>query len=244
LRSARLYTQIVGNGLHRKLRSLAELLPISDANMSWDFKIRRGLLGLSYPPAAWNPAWMAPVEPRLLGEFFSEPLSLEEVYAEAIDLWNTGNKRNPVDRTLEFFTNLYLPDDILTKTDRATMMSSLESRAIFLDNDLVAFCQRLPHHFKYRNGTRKYLLKQALKPWLPSDIIDRPKKGFGIPLAKWLRTFPEQLPQRSIAGMNSRAVSRAFEEHRTGKADHRLMLWCWLSLQEIIAPRQPAMASV
>ena len=74
------------------------------------------------------------------------------------------------------------------KVDRAAMMVSLESRAVFLDNDLVEFCRRLPYRFKYRNGTRKYLLKKALAPLLPKAVLSRRKKGFGIPLAKWLKS--------------------------------------------------------
>ena len=85
-------------------------------------------------------------------------------------------------------------DDILAKTDRAAMMVSLEGRAAFLDNDVVDFCARLPHGYKYRRGTRKFLLKQAMRGVLPDDIIDRRKKGFGIPLARWLRRMPTKPP--------------------------------------------------
>ena len=64
------------------------------------------------------------------------------------------------------------------------MMVSLESRAVFLDNDLVEFCRRLPYRFKYRNGTRKYLLRKALAPLLPREVLMRRKKGFGIPMSR------------------------------------------------------------
>jgi asparagine synthetase B (glutamine-hydrolysing) len=70
------------------------------------------------------------------------------------------------------------------------MMVSLESRAVFLGNDLVEFCRRLPGRFKLHNGRRKWLLRKALEPWLPAQTLERRKKGFGIPLAKWLRHWP------------------------------------------------------
>src|ERR1051325_9792481 len=114
-----------------------------------------------------------------MSDLFQAPLAADELFSEAIALWNRDPKLDPVDRTLEFFTNFYLQDDILMKADRAAMMSSLESRAVFLDNDIVAFCRRLPNQLKYRRGRRKYLLKRAVAGLLPSKILRRRKKGFG-----------------------------------------------------------------
>ena len=135
-----------------------------------------------------------------------------------------------VDRTLEFFTNFYLQDDILTKVDRASMMVSLESRAVFLDNDLVDFCRRLPNRFKFRNGERKYLLKKVMARHLPARHFSRKKKGFGIPLAKWLRSL---VPNGSapVQGISAPVVERWWQEHRSARADHRLALFTSLSLQ-------------
>ncbi len=135
---------------------------------------------------------------------------------------------------MEFFTRFYLQDDILTKTDRASMMHGLESRAVFLDNDLVEFCRRLPRHWKYRNGHRKYLLRKAAETLLPKEIIERKKKGFGIPLADWLKTVPAEPPLAPVAGLSVDWVRRAWSEHRSGRKDHRLFLWTWLSLQHVL----------
>jgi asparagine synthase (glutamine-hydrolysing) len=240
LAPARLYHALVPSLLHRGLRRLADMLPVSDQNMSFDFKIRRGLVGLSYPPTMWNPAWLSPIDPTRMRDLCEEPLDAETLYAEAIDVWRRGRGSDLVERTLEFYTSFYLPDNILTKVDRAAMMSSLESRAVFLDNDLVAFCQRLPSRFKYRNGQRKYLLRQALADDLPPRILDRPKKGFGIPLAKWLRSVPPALPLEPIPGIRMDQVQRWWHEHRQGRKDHRLFLWSWLSLQACVRSYQGA----
>ena len=237
------YARFVPAGIHEGIRRLADLLPVSSRNMSFEFKLKRGLMGMSYPENVRNPIWMAPVEPSLMGELFDEPLRLEELYEEAIDVWDSAESTHPVDRSLDFFTNIYLQDDILEKVDRASMMVSLESRAVFLDNDLVEFCRRLPSHYKYRNGTRKYLLKKALEGQLPESIVHRPKKGFGIPLARWLRSVPDVMPRREIAGMKLAWITRCWDEHRAGRKDHRLPMWCWLSLQQILARRQSQPAS-
>src|SRR5262249_13170904 len=127
----------------------------------------------------------------------------------------------------------YLQDDILMKGDRASMMSSLEARAALLDNDLVHFCERLPRRFKLRNGRRKYLLKKAMQGLLPNSILNRPKKGFGIPTAHWLRSMPQEPPLSAIPGIRMDRVARSWNEHRRGVADHRLFLWTWLSLQSV-----------
>jgi asparagine synthase (glutamine-hydrolysing) len=230
LTPARFYSKLMPRGLHRGIRSLVDLLPVSTANMALDFRLKRTLMGLSYPRAVWNPVWLAPLEPELMGEIFLAPLKLDELYEEAIALWDSGGTANLVDKTLEFYTNLYLTDDILTKADRAAMMVSLEGRAPFLDNDLVEFCRRLPHRWKFCNGTRKYLLKRAMTGPLPQGIVHRPKKGFGIPAAIWLRSIPPVPPLPEIAGIRTSAVAERWRRHRAGQTDDRLFLWSWLSL--------------
>jgi asparagine synthase (glutamine-hydrolysing) len=232
---ARLYTAAMPQALHKGIRRLADLLPISTANMSLDFKLRRTLAGLSYPASGWNPVWMAPLEPRAVAELLNSPARFEDLYEDAIALWDGSPGKDHVDRTLEFFTNFYLQDDILTKVDRAAMMVSLETRAIFLDNDLVAFCQRLPNRFKLRNGERKYILRKAMARHLPPEVLARGKKGFGIPLAKWLRSMPAG--QTSISDINGAMVERWWDEHRRGRADHRLALFTSLSLQYSLSGR-------
>jgi asparagine synthase (glutamine-hydrolysing) len=233
---ARLYSRLVPRGLHKGVRRLSELLPISKGNMSMDFRLRRALAGLSYPSSGWNPVWMAPLEPTSVAELLDTPARFEDLYEESIKLWEASRGKSDIDRTLEFFTNIYLPNNILTKVDRASMMVSLETRAIFLDNDLVEFCRRLPNRFKIRNGERKYILKRALARHLPPHILGRRKKGFGIPLAKWLRSMPSQTRPRGLGGVNQLVLERWWGEHRSGLADHRLALWTSMSLEHSRVP--------
>jgi asparagine synthase (glutamine-hydrolysing) len=232
------YDRVVPHPVHLLLRRMTAMLPRGTANMSLDFKLRRALMGLSYPPRVRLPVWMSPVEPERMGALFERPLSTEELYSEAIEAWDNSAATNAVDRTLEFFTNFYLQDDILAKTDRAAMMVSLEARAVFLDNDVVDFCARVPHGYKYRRGVRKSLLRRAVKGLVPDEVLSRPKKGFGIPLARWLRQMPPAPPLGALPGLRPAWIAERWSAARAGEADERLLLWSWLSLQRIVGPNR------
>jgi asparagine synthase (glutamine-hydrolysing) len=234
MKPAVIYSLIMPRAGHGAVRWLADRLPISYRNMSVDFKLRRSLMGLSHAASMWLPVWMAPLDPRDAAELFEAPLRLEDLYSEAIALWEANPRKSMIDQGLEFFTRFYLQDNILVKVDRAAMMCSLETRAVFLDNDLVDFCRRLPSRFKLRGSVRKYLLKKVARRLLPSSIVDRKKKGFGIPLAKWMREVPTAVPLSPIRGVHTSYAKRTFAAHRSGRDDHRLFLWSWLAIQGLV----------
>jgi asparagine synthase (glutamine-hydrolysing) len=229
LRRAEIYSKIVPRPLHQAIRLLAARMPVSHRSMSFDFRLKRTLRGLSYPPKLWLPAWTAPLDEAELGSLFGEPADMEDIYSEAIAAWDGCAQTDPVDRTLQFFTKLYLQDDILVKVDRATMMHGLEARAPFLDVDFVNFARRIPSAWKYRHGQTKYILKKALEPVLPADVLSRKKQGFGVPIGAWFKNGQLGIDDAPLASLDSAFVRERLAEHRAGRADQRAFLWnAWL----------------
>lgn len=226
LAKAAAYDRVVPRPVHAGIRAMAGMLPVSHSNISFDFKIKRGLRGASYPPPCWNAVWLGALEPREIEELLGEPVPLEELYSEAIETWESCQQGNLVDRTLQFYTDIYLQDGILAKVDRASMMHSLEARSPFLDIEVANFARKLPHHFKLRDGTSKYLLKKAAEGLIPDDLIYRKKKGFGSPVGAWFRTG------RLAPEARHPAAALKLRQHQSGKADERLFLWCHLVFEE------------
>ena len=227
LTAASVYDRIIPKPLHKAITLLAGRLPVSHRYMSIDFKIKRTLRGLDFAPQLWNAVWMSTLLPEQLTRLFGTPTDVEELYEEAIACWDSCRSPDMVDKTLAFFTKLYLQDDILVKGDRASMMVSLEVRAPFLDIELVDLVRRIPARYKIRNGVTKYLLKKALEPVLPKEILYRKKKGFGVPVGKWLKERTLVVTQEEMArtGLNMSFMNRLYDDHVAGKTDHRLFLW-------------------
>ncbi len=133
----------------------------------------------------------------------------------------------------------YLPDDILVKVDRAAMACSLETRIPLLDHRIVEFAFGLPFDIKFREGATKWPLRQILYKYVSRDLVDRPKKGFAIPLAGWLRGelkgwVYDSLERRAIESdgvLNADIVERYLGEHMGGRQDHSEVLWSLLVFQ-------------
>jgi asparagine synthase (glutamine-hydrolysing) len=133
----------------------------------------------------------------------------------------------------------YMPGDVLAKVDRAAMANSLETRAPFLDHHVVEFAASLPLSLKLRNGQGKWLLRQLLYRHVPQALVDRPKKGFSVPLGAWLRgplrDWAEDLlaePRLRADGyFDGAAVRRVWSDHLQGKSDQALKLWSVLMFQ-------------
>jgi asparagine synthase (glutamine-hydrolysing) len=133
----------------------------------------------------------------------------------------------------------YLPNDILTKVDRASMRVGLEARVPLLDHRVVEFCLTLPEHATRGAGEPKRLMKRLLGRYVPPELTDRPKQGFGVPMAEWLRGPLKEwatdllAPGRLAADgyLEARPILDKLEEHVTAKADWSACLWNVLMFQ-------------
>ena len=130
----------------------------------------------------------------------------------------------------------YLPDAMLTKVDRASMAASLEVRVPLLDHRVVEFTAGLPEDLKFRHGTGKYLLKKLLAKYLPPELFERPKMGFGIPIDQWLRSELKPLLMDYLSTdrlkkeglFNTKNVEQKINEHLSGRTNHQYRLWSLL----------------
>ena len=153
----------------------------------------------------------------------------------------------PFERSMLIDTLTYLPGDLLTKVDRASMAVSLEVRVPFLHPDVFSFAWGLSHDHRLRGGQGKWLLRKLLRRSLPDHLVDRPKMGFGIPIGEWLRgplcRWAEELLDpaliREQGFLNPTTVERRWVAHRDGVADLSFQVWSLLMFQAWLASVRP-----
>jgi asparagine synthase (glutamine-hydrolysing) len=176
--------------------------------------------------------------PRLFSDEFSKGTDLAEPARWFSELFEKGNFPDEVARAQHHDLMTYLPDDLLVKSDIASMASSLELRAPMLDHQLVPVGLSLPVEMKIHRGRGKHILRQAFQDILPPGILNLPKRGFGIPLGKWLRrdlagVLKETLLDRSFLDhgiVRKDAMEGLVNDHLSGVDDHRHRLWALLVL--------------
>jgi asparagine synthase (glutamine-hydrolysing) len=229
--------------LPRAARSLAGAavgrLPVDHGNISLDFRLKQFLRGASEPAPLAHQRWLGSFTGAEISRLLVEPPAIDVETEHLTRASGLAPGLDPLARSLRLYQDTYLPDDILTKVDRASMARGLEVRAPFLDAKLVDSISKLPSSYKYGKGQTKRLLKHAAAGRLPAAILGRPKKGFGIPVARWLRgplsglmdtlLAPDRLARQGL--FQPAEVARRIGEHKAGVRDHRKPLWTLLMFQ-------------
>lgn len=215
--------RLIPSAMHPAIIALADRIPVSHRYISAEYAAKRFARAIAQPQQLQLPVMMAGLDSSDLSELFQENIRLEEVYSEAIEEWDGAAGDTPFEQATAFFIRFYLQENVLAKVDRASMLHGLEARCPFLDIEVVDFCRRLPRDFKLRNGRTKFLLKEAARGLLPSQIINRPKKGFGAPAGNWFREGALSINSQIFPSPEQAALLA--EEHSAGRRNLRVFLW-------------------
>ncbi|HXF74920.1 MAG TPA: asparagine synthase (glutamine-hydrolyzing) [Methylomirabilota bacterium] len=227
----------------RSLVKLSAHLPVSHDYLSLDYKLRQFLKGDGVPPEIrfflWRGAFSAAEKEKLLQPEVRRELGDHNAYEDIDRYVRESGLNSAMERLLYLCMKLYLQDNNLVTVDRASMANGLEVRCPFLDQDVVEFACRLPTQYKLHGFETKYLLKKAAAGMLPRSIVHRQKKGFGVPLAKWLggdlkEFMLDHLSENRIRRQglfNYPYVKRLLDEHLAKRSDHREPLWALLVFQ-------------
>ena len=225
------------------VKAFAFRLPVSHKYLSLDFKIKQFLKGVGVSSEVrfflWRGAFSNVERHALLRPEVRRELQNENAYEEIYRYVRKSGLTKELERILYLSMKLYLQDNNLVTVDRASMANGLEVRSPLLDRDVVDFVCRLPMEYKLNGLKTKYILKKVAEELLPRNVVYRKKKGFGVPLAKWLtgelREFmldylsQERIERQGI--FHYPCVSQLIDEQLTMKKDNRELLWTLLVFQ-------------
>ena len=223
--------------LKSALRAMASHLPVSHNNISTEFKIKQFLKGAGVASEIrffiWMGAFTDAEKKGLLSDEVKSELRSHNTYEDIFNYISKSKLTKDMERILYLSMKLYLQDDLLVKVDRTSMANSLEVRCPLLDYEFIEFACSLPMFYKLNGLKTKYLFKKAAMGLLPASIINRPKKGFGIPISRWLCG---ELKDLMMNHLNQQTIERQglfdwpyisglMDAHLSRRADHRKLLW-------------------
>jgi asparagine synthase (glutamine-hydrolysing) len=218
--------------LARLARPLVERLPSSSAKASFDYKAKRFVRSAQLPPLERHHGWKEIFSPDARAELRGARSAFDPVDIYRARYVETAGA-DPLARLQDVDFGIYLVDDLLVKTDRASMAHSLEARVPFLDSVVTNFAFALPARHKVRGLSKKVLLRKAAAPLVPREIIRGRKRGFSIPAAAWLRGELAPFARATLSPETLRAqgffqpecVTRLLDEHVSGAEDWSRQLW-------------------
>lgn len=230
LRYAGIYSRFPRWVRENAISPVVRRLEVNPTYQSFEWKAKRFALRFDDDPVRRHLRWMSntdlPELKELMGDRYEEPPVISQIKSQFKD-------RSGLNDFLALDLETYLPGDVLTKVDRASMGNSLEVRPPLLDNELVDFAFGLTSNWKLRGGVGKYLLKEVALDFLPRQIVQRPKKGFAIPLARWLKgplrkrleSIFSDSPLWTGTSLSKSTLLRWNAEHQEGRWDHSKPLW-------------------
>ncbi|HEX6557872.1 MAG TPA: asparagine synthase C-terminal domain-containing protein, partial [Longimicrobiales bacterium] len=235
------YARSVPRPLHALARAGIRALPVSHGNFSFGFKAASFLRGAAARPPLNHALWMSSFAPaeqqRLLrADVWRASGAGQSAFRDVLAAWQGSSGAETLARVTHLDAVTYLPNDILMKSDRASMSVALEVRAPFLARDVVELAFAVPDAFRMNGLTGKRMLRDAVRDVLPPAILDRPKKGFGIPVAAWLNGPLRELVRDVFAHdavehaglFNAAEIDRMLNAHAARKIDYRKPLWTLL----------------
>ena len=243
-RLARRLAAVAPNGALRAIAAAAAHLPPRERKKGLVNKLKRFTAGIAEAPAdIGHYRWMTYVSPETKRVLYTpalrDALSRAESYRPVRDALGAFGGDDLLNRQLYADLRIYLADDILVKVDRMSMAASLETRAPFLDVDVIELACSMPGHLKVRGAERKFILKRAFADRLPASILRRPKEGFSIPMKNWLKRelaplmhdllSPERLARRGW--IEPGAVAGRIAEHTAGRENHAHLLFSLMVLE-------------
>lgn len=223
--------------LRRAIARTGTAIPRNGRIDSWPSRIRRVAETLPLDPARRYFAYMSHLNglrrDELYTDSFRESIGVGHAQDAIVDAWSQAHATDLLDRMLDTDVRTYLPDDLLTKVDIASMSYSLEARSPLLDHELVEFVASLPPSEKIQGKEKKVIFRRALRGWIPDEILDAPKRGFHPPLADWLRGelggFARELLLDPVARERGHfrpdRVATLIDQHAQGVEDHSQGIW-------------------
>jgi asparagine synthase (glutamine-hydrolysing) len=229
--AADLLAERVG-GLARLARPLVERLPTSSSKASFDYKAKRFVRAAHLPSLERHHGWKEIFSPGLRAELTGRRSAFDPVDILR-DRYRETESAHELARLQDVDLGIYLVDDLLVKTDRASMAHSLEARVPYLDTVVTNLALALPTRHKIRGLSKKVLLRKAAAPLLPREIVHGKKRGFSIPAAAWLRGELEPFARQTLSRetlqrqgyFHADVVTRLLDDHVAGREDRSRQLW-------------------
>jgi asparagine synthase (glutamine-hydrolysing) len=227
----------------RLAAAAARMLPVTHDNFTFAFKAATFLRGAPAAPPLNHALWMGSFPPAAHADLLTSDMMAaandHDPFGTFRRRWQESDGAPLLARATHLDATTYLPNDILTKVDRASMSVALEVRAPLLARDVVEFAFSLPDSYRMRGLRGKRILRDAVRDLLPAAILTRPKKGFGMPVGAWLNGSLRDLTNdllgpnavRTAGLFQPSAVARLLDEHRRRVSDHRKPLWTLLMLE-------------